>query len=132
MGTYIGLSLLPRGITQQDWETVYEESLNLLRAYPFADKQKKMYFETEIPVYVQSKEKIEQVKYWSTCGDLSSKRYGETFMLYRDFTSYSQESNIWDEVDIMFEQDSNNILEVFDSKTLGYDYHLYVLAIAMH
>ncbi|MBM7584992.1 hypothetical protein JOC86_001529 [Bacillus pakistanensis] len=72
-------------------------SLNLLRAYPFADKQEKVYFETEIPFYVQSKEKIDPVKYWRTCGDLGSKRYGETFRLYRGFTSYNQESNIWEE-----------------------------------
>jgi hypothetical protein len=68
--------------------------LNLLRPCPFADKQKNTYFGTALPVYVKSKEKIAQCKYWSTCGDLGSKRYGETFKLYREISHYNIRSRV--------------------------------------
>ncbi len=131
MGTYIGLSLQPSKITQQEWEMVYEESLILLRAYPFADIQEKRYFGTTIPVYVKSEEKTETSQHWSTCGDLSSKRYAESFKLYRNIINYKKGLKEWNGLDIILEDDSDFIVEIFDSKTQGLDYHLYILAIAM-
>ncbi len=131
MGTYVGLSLLPEGVSQQQWEKVYEESLELLNAFPFADIKEKNYFGLNIPVFEQAKERIEQKKYWQLCGDLNSKKYGETFQLYKEINVYKKSIESDGRKDILLENQEQHIVNIFDSKTQGHEYHLYILAIAM-
>lgn len=131
MGTYIGLSLLPKGVSQLHWGKVYEESLELLNAFPFADIIEKDYFGLTIPVFVQAKEKVKQKKFWQFCGDLNSKKYGETFKLYKDISVYKKSIESDERKDILLENQAQHIVNIFDSKTQGHEYHLYILAIAM-
>ncbi|MCK6205763.1 hypothetical protein KZX50_09975 [Bacillus infantis] len=131
MGTYVSLSVLPYQISQQDWTSVYKETVKLLQAYDFADLGEKKLFDTQIPVYVKSQEREEPSGYWKTCGDLGSKKFGETFKLYSDIKMYREAapSSTNNETDIL--RDGESSVVVFDAKTQGYPYHLYILAIAM-
>jgi len=43
VGTYVRLSILPHQISQQDWISVYKETVKLLKAYDFADLGEKSY-----------------------------------------------------------------------------------------
>lgn len=131
MGTYVGLSLLPEGVSQLQWGKVYEESLELLNAFPFADIKEKNYFGLTIPVFVQAKERVEPKKFWQFCGDLNSKKYGETFKLYKEISVYKKSIESDGRKDILFENQEQHIVRIFDSKTQGHEYHLYILAIAM-
>ncbi|MDQ0246507.1 hypothetical protein J2S09_004111 [Bacillus fengqiuensis] len=131
MGIYIRLTLLPDGISQQEWEKVYEESLQLLKAYPFADIEERKYFDTTLPVYVQATERKEPTRHWRFCGDLDSKTYAETFKLYGNISNYQTAEPTGNGKDILLNYREQQTVDVFDSKTQGYDYHLYILAIAM-
>lgn len=130
MGTYISLSIVPSIISNFEWEQVYDESLKLVNAFPFADVVKREYFGYELPVYAKAVEKIDPERHWVTRGDLQSKRFAETFTLYRDISHYQSVKLESIQKDILFEED-RLLIDVFNSKTQGYEYHLYILAIAM-
>ncbi len=122
--------MLPEEISQQDWKSVYKETVILMQAYDFAELKEKNLFDTQIPVYVKSKEHEEPSRYWETCGDLGSKKFAETFILYSDIKMYRDAApSTNNETDILMNSESSVV--VFDSKTQGYPYHLYILAIAM-
>ncbi|MDI7744048.1 hypothetical protein QMK38_18725 [Lysinibacillus fusiformis] len=130
MGTYIRLSVLPHRISQKDWKRVYKETVILMQAYDFAEIKEKKLFDTQIPVYVKSKEHEEPSRYWETCGDLGSKKFAETFILYSDIKMYRDATpSTNNETDILMNSESSVL--VFDAKTQGYPYHLYILAISM-
>ena len=130
MGTYINLSILSSNISNLEWEQVYDESLKLVTAFPFADIAEREFFGYKLPVYVKAKEKIATERHWSVRGDLNSKRFAENFTLYRDISHYQSERLKSSQNDILFVEDQWKI-DVFSSKTQGYEYHLYILAIAM-
>lgn len=44
MGTYINLSILSSNILNLEWEQVYDESLKLVNAFPFADVAEREFF----------------------------------------------------------------------------------------
>ena len=130
MGTYIRLSVLPEEISQQDWKRVYKETVILMQAYDFAEIKEKKLFDTQIPVYVKSKEHEEPSRFWRTCGNLGSKKFAETFRLYSDIKMYREAAPAFNnETDILKGYESSVV--VFNAKTQGYPYHLYILAIAM-
>ncbi|MBU5342227.1 hypothetical protein [Caldifermentibacillus hisashii] len=129
MGTYIYLSILPNQISRAEWEQVYEESLTLLNAFPFAQIEKREYFGFQVPVYTRAKELTEKDRYWRISGDLQSKQFAESFKLYRDLDKYK--TNRKEEISDILLGDEYNAVSVFDSKTQGLNYHLYILAIAM-
>lgn len=131
MGTYINLSMITSNISNLEWEQVYEESLKLVNAYPFADIDEREFCGYKVSVYIKSEEKIYPERHWSIRGDLESKRFGETFKLYKDINHYHQSVQLESSgKDILFEEDQL-IIDLFNFKTQGYDYHLYILAIAM-
>jgi hypothetical protein len=126
MGVYIRLSILPEKINQNKWEEVYGKTLQLLDSYPFAHLKKVAFFNTNVLSYVNSNNETDE--YWTVSGDLESKRFAESFTLYKDVSHYhnnSKSQNIFDAVE-------NNLdTSVFDSKTQGYSYHTHILGIAM-
>lgn len=130
MGTYINLSMLTSNISKLEWEQVYEESLKLVHAFPFADVDERKFCGYKLPVYVKSTERISSDRHWSIRGDLKSKRFAETFKLYKDISHYQSGQSESSDKDILFEED-RLMIDVFNSKTQGYEYHLYILAIAM-
>jgi hypothetical protein len=137
MGVYIRLEILPRQIDQGKWENAYEESLKLLKAYPFMTIAKQEVNDLERLVYTSKLEYDidDEGRHWGVCGDLDTKKAGETFSLFSDLRHYTRNNTTHDEVqtDILAEtnKDDSRTVYVFDSKTQGEDYHIYVLAIAM-
>lgn len=130
MGTYINLSIISSNISNLEWEQVYDESLKLVNAFPFADVAEREFFGYKLPVYVKANEKTAPEQHWFARGDLNSKRFAETFILYRDISHYQAAQSGSSQKDILFEDDQWKI-DIFSSKTQGYEYHLYILAIAM-
>ncbi|NRD77372.1 hypothetical protein HPT25_07645 [Bacillus sp. BRMEA1] len=132
MGTYINLSILPSRVSNLEWEQIYDESLKLLNAFPFADIEEREIFGYKLQVYVKATEKKGPLQHWTVRGDINSKRYAESFRLYRDIIKYqSFRKEKMQKNDILFVEDREKIVDVFESKTQGYEYHLFVLAIAM-
>ncbi|WP_328824065.1 hypothetical protein [Niallia circulans] len=130
MGTYVRLYILPHQISQQDWISVYKETVKLLKAYDFADLGEKKLFDIKFPVYVKSEEHEEPSRFWRTCGNLGSKKFAETFKLYSNIKMYREAAPASNnETDILKGYESSVV--VFNAKTQGYPYHIYILAIAM-
>ncbi len=146
MGIEIGLSIIPEKISSELWQEVYEESLLLLEAYPFASLRKIEKGKREIPVLSSQLEHNKDdcsKRFWALCGDLKSKKTGENFQLYYDLSHYCDSDK--------FNTDKNqsrpeDILvhlldysrggeskgkDVFFNKTQGLCYHNYILALAM-
>lgn len=61
MGTYINLSILPTNISSSEWELIYDESLELLKAYPFADIEEREFFGYKVQTYVKAAENLNPV-----------------------------------------------------------------------
>lgn len=138
MGVYIGLDIIPHKITLVEWRKVYEESLQLLAAYPFATIVAEKVGEAERLVLDVAKEQYineygQKIRCWETCGDLKSKKTGETFKLFADLSRYKDDDADvdGDTGDILFINDEEpEKRTVFYAKTQGYPYHIYILAIA--
>ena len=138
MGVYIGLDIIPKKIIQEEWQKVFEESMQLIQAYPFAtlkevnvDGFKRLVLDRAEVQCVEGYGAEE--KYWKINGDLESKETGESFTLFSSLDRYGglKESRVTE--DILFNFLNKNerwAKEVFYSKTQGKQYHSFVLAIA--
>lgn len=142
MGLYIHLSINFRGITEKAWETAWHESLEILKKFPLPlfrydvetknGKDRNVYSRNLI-IDAETKEEC-----WYLDGDLLSRQYAETFDLYRHLEAYTKKSGqqgCYD--DSVFKTDtpeywsSSNGMELWDSKTQGYPFHLAVLAVGI-
>lgn len=148
MGVYIRLEILPNEMDPQEWERVYEESLLLLEAYPFLDLLLDEETYRVIWAYVdRARERpLPQVggkRGWHVFGDEISLQTAESFELVRHLDVYrSRVARAGDTYgkDILATMLPEEWLKlpgvptggvmVFDAKTQGYPYHLYVLAVA--
>ncbi len=153
MGIDIGLSIVPNKIDCITWQRVYEESLILLKAYPFAGLRTIKKEGKEMLVYTGELEhKLDDFhnRYWLVCGDLKTKKMAETFRLCFDLSNYcghlvenketkasDMEKDAENIDDILLElqkemKDQNSALvNVFFEKTQGAPFHNYLLALAM-
>lgn len=137
MGVYINLDIILSKISKEEWEEVYKETLELIKAYPFADVKADYIDDIERIFLDRSEEKIEkdgdkEIRYWRTCGDLESKRTAEYFTIYNDLSkySYSGGKDIDDILELYLDDDIDGVSSIFSAKTQGEKYHLYILAIA--
>lgn len=136
MGIYITLKRVSDGITDQEWEEVYKETLIALKNYPFADKvlaktyNGKRYYQAD-----QAKERdlspLCEGRGWHTIGDLETCQYAESFILAADNNYYrrSEEANKSKDILECITEDKQ-CATVWDSKTQGEPYHVPLLAIA--
>lgn len=152
MGISIRLNINPARINNHDWESMYQESLKLLEAYDFMDKiVDKETFKGFAWIYGdKAKERRlalpKDAIGWYVFGDVVTMETGENFTLRKDLNTYKQETqeneNCCEDIYLYLfkiEAGDNGQLkneipyypEVFDSKTQGFDYHNYVLAIAL-
>ncbi|GEM_PF-1753918 len=144
MSVYVGLFILPEKIDPLQWQKVYEESLVLLRSYPFVSQRKVQKSKFTIPVLSSEVEHDSQdpaQRNWSVCGDLKSKKTAGTFQVYADLNRYipsgnkqeqeESEDEITDLVLKLEEYRNYSANKVFSSRTKGLPYHNYVLALAM-
>jgi len=160
MGTFINLTIYPHSISEKAWRSVYDETLDLIAAYPFTDR-------TGVPerfssyglyqsYYVRSKERdlsscIPNCRCsdghdhigWVINGSMTTWETAESFILYRDLRHYRGCLNInpspenKDALRLLLHNNyealkkhNDDSYMLFNAKTQGYDYHLYVLAIA--
>lgn len=138
MGIYIGLEIIPNKINKEDWQKVFEETLQLICSYPFAtlitediDGYKRIVLDRTEWKYVNGYGR--QEKYWKINGDLESKETGESFTLYSNLDRYSnlREERVKEDILLSFaEDDRHGGREVFYSKTQGKPFHIPLLAIA--
>ena len=134
----MGLDVIPAQINPDEWREVYLESLQLLSAYPFVRLTEEWVNGLPRLIYSSTPEENpsdENKRHWRVSGDSITKKTGETFDLYCDLTRYIRDTNFVKgmEKDILFEElkDDSTVRTIFSSKTQGYDYHTYILAIAM-
>lgn len=151
MGIFINLHIVPSRIHFVEWESVYNESVELVDTYPFLDKivDPNMY---EYPwVYVdRTRERLlgshaDGQLGWHTIGDELSLQHAESFILLKDLHYYRRQErkdqgiggdilfpllNRNRNMDAQVQTLAPNCVEVFYAKTQGHPYHLYVLAVA--
>lgn len=149
MGGYIRLEILPLEMEPVEWERVYEESLLLVGAYPFLDLLVDEETYQVLWSYVdRSRERpLKQAGNglgWHVFGDEVSLQTGESFELVRNLEVYRSRlprrgrGSGTDVLAGLLEEewlepaaaDTVGGVAVFDARTQGHPYHLYVLAIA--
>lgn len=138
MGIYIGLAIMPNKIYQGDWQLAFDETLQLIRAYPFATLNvdsiegfKRLVLDRTVVQYVEGYGTEEG--YWKINGDLESKETGESFNLFSSLSRYSGVKDEKVKEDILLnylEGGRDGEREVFYAKTQGKSFHIYLLAIA--
>lgn len=150
MGIRIELDVDFSKVEQEQWESVYRESLELLEYYPFMDNIVDEDSYSRAMVYTdRTKERYlspwyPDIQGWYVIGDLDSYRHAESFMLVKDSTFYRYKKPDRETGDIYFSlikwyNDADQEIQavrtggtrIFDSKTQGYDYHKYLLGIAL-
>ncbi len=149
MGVTIDLLVDFGYVSQAQWESVYDETLKLIDAYPFMDKivDESTYRETFIYAD-RTRDRFLSPWYpdrrgWYTIGDLESFDHAESFMLARDVTFYGRGDRNGEPGDVYFSlinwrsgihpeirDIETSATGLFDGKTQGYGYHKHLLAIA--
>ncbi|MDA3941685.1 MAG: hypothetical protein PF693_20640 [Spirochaetia bacterium] len=143
----INLEIMPNKITNKEWEHVYEETLELIEAYPFMDKiiiEEK--YDTTWIYADRTRERKLHPWYddfgWYVIGDMKTGEHAENFALMRNLDFYRHDDSgkvgdiflstiAWrDDMADEIKNKKYSSRTVFNSKTQGYDYHKYILAIA--
>lgn len=141
MGLFINIYLNPKGISQQEWEDVYQESLILLRKFPAPLMRKKIeevgsktraVYTTDLVYDADTPD-----EFWITIGDLTSYQRAEDFRLYRNLEKQCIDWKTQNELDVIWAEPgclnyvNGNGINLFGGKTQGYPYHLAILAVAI-
>ncbi|VFN00956.1 MAG: hypothetical protein BECKG1743D_GA0114223_102377, partial [Candidatus Kentron sp. G] len=143
MGLFVHLYINPKGISPGEWESVYQESLTLLRAFPAPLMRiaREEIGTTSRFAYISDLvwDADTQEEHWRVAGDSLSGRHAEDFRLFRhmekQFTTSFGPPDIkgdvlWAPTDCISYVDGNGI-DLFGEKTQGYPYHLAILAVAI-
>lgn len=93
MGVMIFLNIMPNHIGESAWGKVYDETLELVNAYPFVDKIFDRHsYDCDWAYLSCTKER--KISFadnhwgWHTIGDEQSLRLAESFMLIKDLHYY--------------------------------------------
>ena len=146
MGIMIFLDIMPHHIQEAEWEKVYEETLELINAFPFLDT---VFDDVSYDCSWKYTERTRERKIrfandqigWHTFGDEESMKTAESFFLVRDLNYYRKKYSLNGNCDdILFAKIYNypginehfnvNKVSLFDSKTQGEPFHIPILAIA--
>ncbi|GAB3804296.1 hypothetical protein [Virgibacillus kimchii] len=151
MGIYIYMDILPNKIDKEEWERVYEESLQLVLAYPFMDDEVDLETYGEMWRYALRTDETEmEFDYndhqpgWHLYGDYETMLGAESFSLFRNIESYRKKTRTPEGSDdilakeinwtVFYGQEERQIpvgnVTIFDAKTQGFPFHNYILAIA--
>lgn len=147
MGIFIHLCI-SKAVSRQEWESVYEETLELVRAFPLAERQKVKCHGIETICLVKTEEREDAYGWnnentrigWFTEGDYETMHTAEEYRLLRNLV---REDNVepdagdaimgalpaylrYDWEDPRF----NHIYDLWGGKTQGEPYHMCLLAIA--
>ncbi|WP_024335419.1 hypothetical protein [Desulfotignum balticum] len=144
MGINIFLSVYPEKIDSDDWQIVYAETLQLLKACGIAGlKRDKIVLNgdaLERTIYTRNLEReieSQSDRHWHANGIMGDYEFGESFRLYKNIRRYGEfHTELY--VDILVDkindyQDHDGIKHrnFFDGKTQGQSYHIPILACAM-
>lgn len=147
MGIFIHMSV-SKSVTKREWEKVYKETLQLVKAFPLAERRKIKCKGIETICLVPTVERKQTYGWhnenirlgWFADGDYETLHTAERYALYRDMIQD-------DEVEIdagdallgalpaysKFEWDDprcSHTYDIWGAKTQGEPYHMYLLAIA--
>ena len=148
MGIFIHMSI-SKSVTVDEWKAVYEETLALAEALPFAERRKVVCNGIKTICLVPTVEHEETYGYnheksrigWFAEGDYETMHTAEQYSLFRDFI---KEDNVVEEakdamwgvfpayLDSFSHEDvrCSQIFDIWGAKTQGEPYHMYLLAIA--
>ncbi len=145
MGIYIHESI-SKGVTKEEWGKVYQETLTLMKAFPFAERGNITYAGRKVACTVPAQER-EAVSFqgdrmvgWNTTGDYDTLKGAENYYIPKDLVGDGAvEAEPWDAMmealpaylDLNWEDDMfGHTYSLWDSKTQGEPYHMYILAVA--
>lgn len=108
MGIYIGLDIIPNHINQEDWQKVFEETLQLIQAYPFATLNVDsvngfMRFVLDRTERQNVEGYGSEAEYWKINGDLESKETGESFTVQPERKRFAH-----DKVNVLWQGDMSH------------------------
>ncbi len=91
MGIFINLAV-SKAVTEEEWEKVYEETVELVEKLPLAEVQKVEVHGIDTLCVVPTKERelyfgSQKTKGWRTSGDKESLGFAECFSMYKNFVS---------------------------------------------
>lgn len=147
MGIEIHLSISD-SVTQQEWEKVYEETLQLVQAFPFADLKRVLIKGIPVCCLVPTREQKEIGRWnhgkidagWSAVGDYETMMTAEDYYLPRNLVDDRKAAPdgkdallgiICDDMDEDWDDSPyQKFYALWRNKTQGKTYHLYLLAIA--
>lgn len=147
MGIFIHMSI-SKSVTKREWENVYEETLQLAKLFPLAERQKVKCRGIETICLVPTVEREEAYGWhgekirqgWFADGDYETMRTAEEYALYRDMIDENEVE--MDAGDALLGalpaylnydwEDSrcSHTYEIWGGKTQGEPYHMYLLSIA--
>ena len=147
MGIFIHLSI-SQSVTKEEWASVYKETLQLVDAFPLAERLKVPIRGIKTMCLIPTKERDEVSSWdnekvrtgWFADGDYESLHIAEDYFLPRDLVT--DESYDADAPDAMFsilpsyldyswdDPRFRRCYDLWDSKTQAEPYHMYLLAIA--
>ena len=147
MGIFINLCI-SKSVTKKEWEKVYEDTLKLIKHFPFAEKREVKVHGIDTVCLVKTEEHEstfgwngKQTKVgWNAVGDYKYMRTAESYYLPRDLVGDSEVEPCagdalmgalpaymnYDWKDERF----NHVYELWGNKTQGEPYHIYLLAVA--
>jgi hypothetical protein len=143
MGIYIRLNVNPTGITQEDWESVYNESLVLLAKFPVplmclridkrSDGERRMSWASRLLEDEGTKDEC-----WRVDGDSESNLRGETHLFYRNVDRQfgrgrpvlAPDKDVLWHVETKYGIETNG-KDVFGAKTQGRPLHIAMLAVGL-
>ena len=142
---HIGIS---KSVKKEEWKKVYEESLQLVKAFPLAEKRNVICKGIDIICLVPTEEQEETYGWndkktrmgWCTVGDYETMHTAESYYLPRDLIEDNDvESDAGDALFGVLPTYMNydgadkrfcNTYNIWGNKTQGEPYHIYLLAIA--
>ena len=147
MGIFIYMTI-SKSVTQCEWEKVYEETLQLVKVFPLAERRKVKCKGIDTICLVPTVERKETYGWndektrlgWFADGDYESLHTAERYSLHKEFFQDSEvESNAGDALlgalpaymDYAWDDPiCSHIYDMWGGKTQAEPYHMYLLAIA--
>ena len=143
MGLYIHATINLKGISDTDWEAAWLDSLDIFKRFPVPLSRHTIETKrgSKRHVYAQNLilDKGKADECWYLEGDLLSMQTGETFVLKRHLAAYKEQyrthhgcfkSAVFKTDELEYPSSSNGV-ELWDSKTQGYPFHLAILAVGI-
>jgi hypothetical protein len=145
MGLYLHVTINFKGISNEAWENTWLESIEILKKFPLPLSRHDIQTQLGQKRHVYSQQWIlkagEKSEYWRLEGDLLSGQSAETFQFFRHLETYKSDyqthqgcfkkSVFHTNADELEYAASSNGVELWDSKTQGYPFHLAILAVGI-